>query len=473
MTVLDRVITNGTLVSAEATLVADLGIKDGLIAAIGHGLAGRETIDAAGLLVLPGAVDEHVHLQMPVGEFTSSDDFNSGTVAAACGGTTTVIDFVEPKPGQPLLEALAARRAEAEGKAVVDYGLHMTLSRADDEVLAQVPATVEAGVASFKLYMAYEGLRLDDGGLLRALATLREHGGRALVHAENHYAIAYLTAQALARGHTGPQQHPLTRPGVMEAEAIHRLLALASVTGTPLTLAHLSCALGLQEVRAARARGQTVWVETCPQYLLLDEREYHRPGFEGAKFVMAPPPRTESDRVALWAGLAAGEVDTVATDHCPFFYETQKTRGRDDFSRIPGGAPGIETRLALLFTYGVRAGRLTPERWVEVCCTGPARRFGLTPRKGTLAVGADADLVLYDPERRVTLSYETLHQNVDYNPYEGWEVQGYPVSVLSRGEPIVLDGEFAGAAGRGQFLHTQPHSAGQAAAAAAIHAQGG
>jgi dihydropyrimidinase len=377
-------------------------------------------------------------------------------VAAACGGTTTVIDFVEPKPGQALVEALADRRAEARGKVVIDYGLHMTLSRADDETLAQVPDSIQAGTASFKLYMAYDGLRLDDGGLLRALAVLREQGGRPLVHAENHYAIAYLTALALAEGRTSPENHPLTRPDHMEAEAIHRLLALAHVTGTPLVLAHLSCALGLEAVRAARARGQRVWIETCPQYLLLDEQEYRRPGFEGAKFVMAPPPRTEDDRAALWAGLASGEVDTVATDHCPFFFESQKTRGRDDFSRIPGGAPGIETRLALLYTHGVRTGRLTLERWVEVCCTAPARRFGLAPRKGTLSVGANADVVIFDPERPATLSVDNLHQNVDYCPYEGWEVQGYPTTILSRGEVIVRDGEFVGTSGRGRFLHTAP-----------------
>jgi dihydropyrimidinase len=452
----DSVITNGTLVTAEATFRADLGIAGGQIAAIGTGLAGEKEIDATGMLILPGAVDEHVHLQMPAGEFASSDDFFTGTVAAACGGTTTVIDFAEPKPGQRLIESLLERRAEAGPKVVIDYGLHMTLSRGDDETLSQIPACMEAGLASFKLYMAYEGLHLDDGGLLQALAALRIQGGRPLVHAENHYAIAYLTAEMLARGRTGPENHPLTRPALMEAEAIHRLLALARVTATPLVLAHLSCAPGLEEVRAARARGQTVWVETCPQYLLLDEQEYRRPGFEGAKFVMAPPPRTEVDRAALWAGLASGEVDTVATDHCPFFYETQKTRGKDNFSRIPGGAPGIETRLTLLYTHGVRTGRLTPERWVEVCCTAPAYRFGLAPRKGTLAVGADADLVIFDPERRVTLSYTSLHQNVDYCPYEGWTVEGYPVMVLSRGDVIVRDGEFVGTRGRGQFLPTAP-----------------
>jgi dihydropyrimidinase len=452
----DLVITNGKLVTAEATTRADLGISGGQIRKIGQKLTGQRKIDATGMLVLPGAIDEHVHLQMPVGEFSSSDDFYTGTVAAACGGTTTIIDFVEPEPGQALLEALADRRAEADGKVAIDYGLHMTLSRADDGTLAEVPNSIRAGAASFKLYMAYEGLRLDDGELLRALAALRRHGGRTLVHAENHHAIAYLTALALAEGRTGPENHPLTRPDHMEAEAIHRLLALAHVTGTPLVLAHLSCALGLEAVRAARARGQSVWIETCPQYLLLDEQEYRRPGFEGAKFVMAPPPRTEYDRAALWGGLASGEVDTVATDHCPFFFESQKTRGRDDFSRIPGGGPGIETRLALLYTHGVLTGRLTLERWVEVCCTAPARRFGLAPRKGTLSVGSDADVVIFDPQRQATLSVDNLHQNVDYCPYEGWEVRGYPITVLSRGEVIVRNSEYTGTPGRGRFLHTAP-----------------
>ena len=382
---LDLVIAHGTLVTAEATFCADLGIQGERIASIGRQLTGREVIDATGMLVLPGAIDEHVHLQMPVGEFTSSDDFYTGTVAAACGGTTTVIDFAEPKPGQLLVDALATRRSEADGKVAIDYALHMTLSRADRETLAQIPASIEAGSASFKLYMTYEGLRLDDGGLLRALQAVATQGGRALVHAENHDAITYLRTQALAEGRTGPENHPLTRPAVMEAEAIHRLLALAHVTGTPVVVAHLSCSAGLEQVRAARARGQTVWVETCPQYLLLDEIEYHRPDFESAQFVLSPPLRTKADRAALWVGLAAGEIDTVATDHCPFLFQTQKTRGRADFTLIPSGAPGIETRLALLYTHGVRTGRLTLHRWVEVCCTAPARRFGLAPRKGTLA----------------------------------------------------------------------------------------
>ncbi len=453
---LDLVIAHGTLVTAEATFCADLGIRGERIAAIGQGLAGREMVDASGMLVLPGAVDEHVHLQMPVGEFTSSDDFYTGTVAAACGGATTVIDFAEPKTGQSLVDALAARRGEADGRVAIDYGLHMTLSRADDETLAQIPASIKAGAASFKLYMTYEGLRLEDGDLLRALQALARERGRILVHAENHDAIAYLRAQALIEGRTGPENHPLTRPALMEAEAIHRLLALAQLTGAPVMVAHLSCSAGLEQVRAARARGQTVYVETCPQYLLLDEAEYHRPDFTSAKFVLSPPLRSETDREALWAGLAAGEIDTVATDHCPFHFQTEKTRGRTDFTLIPNGAPGIETRLTLLYTHGVRTGRLTPQRWVEVCCTAPARRFGLAPRKGTLAVGADADVVIFDPNRRMTLSTQALHQRVDYCLYEGWQLQGYPAMVLARGEILVRDNQFLGEPGRGRFVATTP-----------------
>jgi dihydropyrimidinase len=451
---LDLVIAQGTIVTAEGSARADVGIRGGKIAALGHRLVGRQRIDASGMLILPGGVDEHVHLQMPVGDVVSSDDFYTGTVAAAFGGTTSVIDFAEARQGEPLVQALMARRAEADGKVTIDFGLHMTLSSASDKTLAQVPACIVAGAASFKLYMAYEGLRLDDGGLLAALEALRVHGGRALVHAENHHAIAYLVARALESGQIGPENHPHTRPALLEAEAVHRLLALAWLTNTPVTVAHLSCEAGLSEVRIARARGQAVWVETCPQYLLLDESECHRPGFEGAQYVMSPPLRGEADRAALWAGLQAGEVNTVATDHCPFFFATQKARGRTDFSRIPGGAPGIETRLMLLYEFGVRRGRLTPERWVELCCTEPARRFGLAPRKGTLTVGSDADVVVWDPDRRATLSYRMLHQNVDYCPYEGWEVRGFPVTVLSRGETIVREGEFLGEAGRGRFLLT-------------------
>ena len=402
--IFDTVIANGTLVTAEAARRADLGILDGRIAAAGADLAGRERIDAAGMLVLPGAVDEHVHLQMPVGEFASSDDFYTGTVAAACGGTTAVIDFCEPKAGQPLVEALAARRAEAGGKVAVDYGLHMTLSRADDATLAQIPASIAAGAASFKLYMAYQGLRLDDGELLRALAALGRAGGWVLVHAENHHAIAYLTAQALAEGRTGPENHPRTRPDFMEAEAVGRLLALARITGTPLTVAHLSCAAGLDAVRDARARGQAVGVETCPQYLLLDEAEYRRPGFEAAKFVMSPPLRAERDRAALWAGLAAGEVDTVATDHCPFFLPPKDARPARLFAdprrragdrdppgpalhlRRPGRPPDAPT------VGGGVLHRAGPPLW-----PGPAQ--------GHLDVGADADVVILtrppgDPGRR-------------------------------------------------------------------------
>jgi len=272
------------------------------------------------------------------------------------------------------------------------------------------------------------------------------------VHAENHHAIAYLVGRALSSGHTGPENHPMTRPAILEGEAIHRLLALAWVADSPVAVAHLSCAEGLAEVRAARARGQSVWVETCPHYLILDEAEYRRPGFEGAKFVLSPPLRTETDRAALWTALAGGEVNSVASDHCPFFYSTQKSIGRDDFSRIPGGTAGIETRLALLYHFGVRAGRITAERWVEACCTEPAQRFGLAPHKGTLVVGADADVVIWDPARHITLSHTTLHQNVDYTPYEGMEVDGGPAAVLSRGHLIVSEGELLAVPGQGRFL---------------------
>lgn len=452
---MDLVIKNGTLVTPEGVFKADVGIEGERIAAIGEGLTAPQQIDAAGKYVLPGAIDVHVHMQMPVGEVVSSDDFYTGTVAAACGGTTTILDFVEPKGAQSLMDALHQRRAEADGRVAVDYGLHMTLNSDDSLRLAEIPAVMEAGCTTFKLYMAYEGLRLGDGAMLRALAALREHRGLPIVHAENHDAIQYLTARFLREGKTAPRYHPLTRPDFMEGEATARALALARVVGLPMYIVHVSCAEALDAVRAARDRGQPAYGETCPQYLLLTRKEYDRPGFEGAKFVMSPPLREEADAVSLWDALASGDLQVVATDHCPFFYEGQKDKGRDAFNKIPGGAPGVETRLPLLYTFGVRADRLTLAQWVRVCCSEPARLFGLAPRKGSLAEGADADLVIFNPHKRVVLHHRILHQNVDYTPYEGFALTGYSETTLLRGQVIVRDGQFVGHAGQGRFLKRQ------------------
>ena len=448
---MDLVIKNGTIVTPQGTIHADVGIQGERISAIGQNLTGAEELDAAGRYVIPGAIDPHVHLQLPAGEVVSSDDFCTGTVAAACGGTTTVIDFVEPKGLQSLMDAFHQRRDEADGRVAVDYGLHMTLNSDDPLRLAEIPAIMKVGCSTFKLYMAYEGLRLDDGQILNAFAALRRARGLPIVHAENHFAIVHLTERFLREGKTTPHYHPLTRPDFMEGEATGRVVALARMTGLPVYIVHVSCAESLGRVRDAQRQGQAVYGETCPQYLLLTRAEYDRPGFEGAKFVMSPPLREETDQQSLWEALVSGALQVAATDHCPFFFVGQKERGRDAFNNIPGGAPGVETRLPLLHTFGVRAGRMSLQRWVEVCCSEPARLFGL-PQKGRIVVGTDADLVIFNPEKRVTLHHQILHQNVDYTPYEGMALVGYPEATLLRGKVIVRDGEYVGEAGQGRYL---------------------
>ena len=462
--IFDTVIRGGTLITPSGPVNADLGIAGGRIAAIGFDLVGERVIDATGKLVLPGAIDPHVHLQMPAGAVTSSDDWETGTIAAACGGTTTVIDFVEPevvdvRRGEvtsPLRDALAARRAEAEGRAVIDFGLHMTLLDASPATLAEIPSVVEAGCTSFKTYLTYAGFKLDDDAFIAALEAVGRAGGIALVHAENDAGIRYLQRKFLAEGHVSPRYHPLSRPPGTEAEAIERALALAEIAGCPLYVVHVSTQRGAEAVSRARARGQTAIGETCPQYLLLTDAEYDRPGFEGAKFICSPPLRKAADNAALWAHLAADDLSTVGTDHCPFFYAGQKDLGAPDapppFNRIPGGMPGIESRLALLYTFGVAQGRLSLARWIDVCCTAPARLFGLAGRKGALTVGADADVVIFDPEREVTISRASLHENCDYTPYEGYQLKGYPVLTMLRGRVIARDGEFVGGSGGGRFL---------------------
>jgi dihydropyrimidinase len=454
MTPFDLVITGGTLVTASEMFAAEVGIRGERIAAIGRDLdrTGARHIDASGQLVLPGAVDPHVHLDIDAGATRSSDDFETGTIAAACGGTTTIIDFVEPELGGSLVAGLAARLREAEGKAVIDYALHMTLRRGDAQTLGQVPEAMRAGCTSFKTYTTYDGFRLTDPELLAALEAVAAAGGLVLVHAENDAVIEARRRAFIAAGQTAPRYHPRTRPVPVEAEAVERALALAEVAGCPLYVVHTSTARGADAIARARARGQRAYGETCPQYLVLTEAEYERPGFEGAKFVCSPPLRPADNPPGLWRHLAAGSLQTVGTDHCPFFYSGQKDLGRDDFTRIPNGLPGIEARLAILYTCGVGQGRLTPTRWVELCCTAPAQIFGLYPRKGALLPGADADIVIFDPHQRVTLSRAVLHERVDYTPYDGLALEGYPVLTIARGQVIASAGQFVGAPGRGRFL---------------------
>jgi dihydropyrimidinase len=455
----DLVIRNGRLVTSAGVLSADLAIRDGRIETVGEDLHAVQEIDASGLLVLPGGVDPHVHLQMPAGETVTSEDWASGTWAAACGGTTTVIDFVEPLAGQSLIEALRLRQEQAAGQAVVDYGLHMTLTSAEDATLAQIGELVKSGVPSFKLYTTYEGFALNDDQLLRALMAIGQAGGMALVHAEKDAIVEKSQAALVQAGQLSPTDYPRSRPPAAEREAIERVIELAQLAATPVYFVHVTTAGGAAAIAHARQQGQVVYGETCPQYLLLDETRYTAAdSLEAAGFVCAPPLRTLADQAALWQALADGYLQTLGTDHCAFNKRGQKDFGLKDFRRIPGGLPGVEARLALMYSFGVRFGRISLERWVEVCCEAPARIFGLYPHKGCLLPGADADLVLFDPQKRVIISIALLHEQVDYTPYEGFEVQGWPVKVLLCGKELMNDSQLVnrGAGGCFQIRDTVP-----------------
>jgi dihydropyrimidinase len=451
-------IRNGTVLTDAGRSAADVLVEDGIVARVESGLPPQadRVIDASGRFVMPGGIDAHTHLDMPAGDITSTDDFETGTVAAAHGGTTTIIDFATPDPGESLLAALDAWKEKAAAKAVIDYAFHMVLRDFSARTAAEVDRLAACdGVTSFKMFMAYPGrLMADDGAIGAAMRHTRDRGGLVMIHAENGGVIEQLIAGALRRGDTAPRFHAQTRPPSAEAEATARAIALAEAAGAPVFIVHLSCAEALEAVRRGRERGAAVVAETCPQYLCLSEAEYDRGGFEAAKFVMSPPLRPLTHQAALWRGLAAGTLSTVGTDHCPFGFNDppHKQRGRDDFSRIPNGAPGIETRLLLLWDAGVRGGRITPERFVEVTAAAPARVFGLWPQKGTIAAGADADIVLWDPGKTVTLSAATHHMRVDHSLYEGRSVTGAPEIVLSRGEIIIDRGSVVGQPGRGRFL---------------------
>ncbi len=447
-------ITHGTIVTASETYAGNVLIDGERVAstrAAAEEPADR-TIDAARKLVLPGGIDVHTHLDLPVGDFSSADDFESGTVAAACGGTTTIIDYATQFRGQTLRQALDRWHEKADGKAAIDYAFHLAITQLTASVEAEIDRVVGDGVTSFKVYMAYPGtLMLDDAAISRVLASAARAGGLVCVHAEDGLAIAELVARALAEGRTAPRFHAVTRPVSLERDAVARAVRLAKAAGAPLYVVHLSSADGLEEIRRARARGAPVFAETCPQYLLLSDEVYQTPGMEGAKYVMSPPLRPPWHQNALWAGLAAGDVQVIATDHCPFSL-ADKERGRGDFSRIPSGAPGIETRMSLVHDAGVAGKRLTLNRFVEVVATSPAKIFGLYPKKGTIAAGADADLVIFDPRRTVDLSAAAHHMRVDYSLYEGRRVTGVVETVLSRGQVVVENGSFVGRKGHGQFV---------------------
>ena len=458
----DTVIVNGRMVTATDTYSGEVAIEDGKIAAIAHsGLRenAARVIDAGGKYVLPGGIDVHTHLDMPFGGTTSSDDFETGTRAAAFGGTTTLIDFAIQYKGQSLRKAFDTWMEKASTKAVCDYSFHCIITELGKDQLDEMNALVRDGVTSFKLFMAYPGVfMLDDGSIFRALRKTADNGGLICMHAENGNAIDVIVQQALADGKRAPKYHALTRPTTAEAEATSRAIALAEMAGAPVYIVHLSCNDALEKVREARDRGLPVYAETCPQYLFLSIENFEAPGFEGAKYVFTPPLREKWHQEKLWNGLKRDHLQVVSTDHCPFCFKEQKELGRDDFTKIPNGGPGIEHRLSLIYSGGVSQGRLTVNRFVELVSTTPAKLFGLYPRKGTIAVGSDADLVIFDPDRRHTISAKTHHMRVDYSMFEGIEVTGMPWIVLSRGKVIVEGDKFLGQAGSGTFLRRSTYS---------------
>ncbi len=455
-------IKNGTVVTASDTFAADVWIEAGRIVALTHP-AGRERagtsvdreIDATGKYVFPGGIDAHTHLDMPFGGTNSIDDFESGTVAAAHGGTTTIIDFAIQKKGGTLTEALDTWHAKAEGKAAIDYGFHMIATDVPPAQLDEMAKIAREGVTSFKLFMAYPGvLLLDDQSIFRAMLRAGEIGALICMHAETGLPIDVLVQRALADGHTAPIWHALTRPEAAEATGTERAIALAEMAKVPVYIVHLSAERALERVMEARDRGLAAFAETCPQYLFLDEdalRGKDGDEWEGAKYVCTPPLRPKHHHEHLWRGLRNYDLQVVSTDHCPFCMKGQKELGRGDFSKIPNGMPGIETRLHLLWE-AVRAGKISMNRFVEITSTAPAKIFGLYPRKGNICIGADADVVVWDPEKRFALSHENLHMRADYAAYEGKTVVGAPTHVLSRGELVVEDDRFLGQKGRGRFL---------------------
>ena len=449
-------IKGGTVVTATETTKADVVIEEEKVAAIGTGIPVQADveIDATDRYVMPGGVDVHTHMDLPFGGSFCSDDFETGTIAAAFGGTTTIVDFAVQDYGEGLRQGLD-RWFEKAKRATTDYGFHMIVREVNDQVLKEMDELVGEGVTSFKLFMAYPGVfMLDDASIFKAMRQAADSGALIMMHAENGGPIDVLVRQFLDEGKTDPVNHGLTRPSVMEGEAVHRAFKLSELAGAPAYIVHLSSRDALNAVREARDRGQAAYAETCPQYLYLSLDDLGRPGFEGAKFVCSPPLRTADHQEDLWKGLQGNDLQIVSTDHAPFNYVGQKDMGKDDFSKIPNGLPSVEDRFTLLFE-GVGNGHIGLNRFVEVVATAPAKMFGLYPRKGTIAPGSDADIVVFDPNAEREISASTHHMNVDYSPYEGRKVRGLPEVVLQRGNVLVRDGQFHGRSGDGRF---QPRS---------------
>lgn len=447
-------IRNGRIVTASEDYIADLYISGGKISAIGSGLPNQadKIIDASGKLVFPGGIDPHVHLDMPFMGTYSSDDYETGTRAALFGGTTTVIDFILQTQGDTLHHALKTWQAKAEGKAIGDYSYHMAVTDFNDDVAREVVEFIEEeGITSFKTFMAYKGaLMIDDGQMVQLMKVVKQHGGLVTVHATNGDMIDSLIARHVSEGKTTPKYHYLSQPEITESEASARFCDMLYYTGCTGYIVHMTCEGALNAVRRASARNQRVFVETCPQYLLIDARVYGD-DFEGAKWVMSPPIREKKDQAALWSGLQQGLVNVVGTDHCPFMWE-QKLMGKDNFAKIPNGHPAIEHRMELMYSEGVRQKRISLNKFVEVTSTNPAKIFGMYPRKGTIAIGSDADIVIFDPAKEHTISRNTHHMNVDYSSYEGWNVTGKTETVLLRGQIAIENGKCHLEPGSGRFI---------------------
>jgi dihydropyrimidinase len=447
-------IKNGRVVTAVDDYTADVLIDGETISVIGRSLEmeADKVIDAAGKLVIPGGIDPHTHMELPFGGTQASDDFFTGTRAAAFGGTTTIIDFAVQYKGESMIKAVDNWHAKADGKCAIDYSFHLITTDFEDKNVEEMHTLIDEGITSFKLFMAYPGVFLvDDATIFRAMSAAGERGGLICMHAENGIVINEIIKLALEQGRTAPKWHALTRPTIAEAEGVHRAIAIAEMAESPVYIVHLSCTDALNKVREARDRGIPAFAETCPQYLFHSIEDYGE-GFEGAKFVMTPPLREKSNNAELWKGLKMDDLQVISTDHCPFCMKEQKELGKDDFSKIPNGAPGVENRMGLIYNGGVAENRISLNRFVELTSTAAAKMFGLFPRKGTIAVGSDADIVIFDQNAETTFGVANEHMNVDYSSYEGWTVKGSVDTVIQRGRVVIDNGEHKGKAGDGQFL---------------------
>ncbi len=447
-------IKSGRIITAVDDYSADILIEDETISTIGKSLdvEADVIIDAKNKLVIPGGIDPHTHMELPFGGTQSSDDFFTGTRAAAFGGTTTIIDFAVQNKGETLTQGVENWHAKAEGKCAIDYGFHLITTEFEDGDEKEMYRIMDGGVTSFKLFMAYPGVFLaDDATIFRAMSAAGERGGLICMHAENGIVINEIIKRFLKDGRTAPKYHALTRPTIAEAEGVHRAIAIAEMAESPVYIVHLSCTDALNKVREARDRGIPAFAETCPQYLFHSIEDYGE-GFDGARYVMTPPLREKHNNAELWKGLKMDDLQVISTDHCPFCMKEQKELGKDDFSKIPNGAPGVENRMSLIYNGGVVENRISLNRFVELTSTAAAKMFGLFPKKGTIAVGSDADIVIFDPEKEHTFGVDAEHMNVDYSSYEGWKVKGKVETVLSRGRVVIENGEHKGKAGDGQFL---------------------